>query len=305
MAPCEQVEYAGHKCCVLANGTVELLATTDVGPRVIRYGFVGGENILGECPEAAVTTDLGEWKPYGGHRLWHAPESIPRSYVPDNGPIECFCQEGALHLVQPVEEPTGILKEMIVSLDADGTRVTVLHKLTNASLWAVQLAPWALTIMNGGGTTILPQEPYIAHDDYLLPARPVVLWHYSNLADPRFAIGSKFLRLCTDEAREEPQKVGVANKQGWAAYLRQGLLFVKQFPYDDAFDYPDEGCNCETYTAGSFMELETVGPMHELEPGETALHEEVWHLFKGIDAGDSEESLEAALQPILEQIGEA
>ena len=305
MAACDQVEYAGHKCCKLANDTVELIVTTDVGPRIIRYGLIGEDNILGECPEAAVTTDLGEWKPYGGHRLWHAPESIPRTYVPDNGPVECQCKGGGLHLTQPVEEPTGIVKEMIVSLAPDGTRVTVLHKLTNQSLWPVQLAPWALTIMNGGGTTIIPQEPYISHDDCLLPARQLVLWHYTDLSDPRFAIGPKFIRLSTDDALTEPQKVGIANKQGWAAYFRAGTLFVKQFVHDDAFSYPDEGCNCETYTAGPFMELETVGPLHELEPGEAALHEESWHLFKGIAIGDSEETLEAALQPILEQIGKA
>ena len=303
MGACDGAEYGGYQCCKLCNGAVELLVTTSVGPRIIRYGFPGQDNILGECPDAVVSTELGDWKPYGGHRLWHAPESIPRSYVPDDGPVEARCEGRTLHLTQPVEAPTGILKETIVRLDDEGTEVTVLHKLTNRNLWAVQLAPWALTIMNGGGTTIIPQEPYISHDDYLLPARPIVLWHYSDLSDPRFQIGTTFIRLSTDESVEEPQKIGVANKQGWAAYFRSGTLFVKQFDFIDGFLYPDEGCNCEAYTAGSFMELETVGPMHELEPGETATHEETWHLFSGIDIGDDEESLEAALQPVLERIG--
>jgi hypothetical protein len=96
--------------------------------------------------------------------------------------------------------------------------------------------------------------------------------------------------------------VGVANKQGWAAYFRKGTLFVKTFGYEEGFAYPDEGCNCETYTAGSFMELETVGPIHGLEPGETATHEETWRLFKGIDIGKTEETLEAALEGVLEGV---
>lgn len=305
MADCDGVEYGGHQCCMLSNGTVELLATRDAGPRILRYGFPGEDNILGECPEDAVSTDLGDWKPIGGHRLWHAPESIPRSYVPDDQPVECRCEGRTLELVQPVEPPTGIQKEMVVRLDDEGSEVTILHKLTNRNLWAVQLAPWGLTILNGGGTTIIPQEPYISHDDYLLPARPLVLWHYTDLSDPRFAIGAKFIRLRTDAGLAEPQKLGVANKQGWAAYIRKGTVFVKTFDFSDAFDYPDEGCNCETYTAGSFMELESVGPFHQLEPGESALHEETWHLFQGIEVGESEASLEAALQPLLEQIGKA
>ena len=83
-----KVEYLGLPNCVrLSNGTTEVVVTTDVGPRVIRYAFLGGENVLGECPKAKVTTQLGEWRPWGGHRLWTAPEGMPRSYVPDDSPI--------------------------------------------------------------------------------------------------------------------------------------------------------------------------------------------------------------------------
>lgn len=300
----ETTEYLGlANCCKLSNGAIEAIVTADVGPRIIRCGFVGGDNVLGECPENAVSTDLGEWKPYGGHRLWHAPEAIPRSYVPDNDPIDCEAiGDSAVRLTQPVEPPTGIRKAMAVALAPDGARVTVRHKLTNTGLWPVELAPWALTIMHGGGTAIIPQEPYISHDDCLLPARPLVLWHYTDLSDPRFAIGPRFLRLSSDTALEEPQKVGVGNKQGWAAYLRGQTLFVKQFPYHDDATYPDGGCNCETYTAGDFMELETVGPLRTLEPGQAAEHVETWALFQGVEAGDDEESLDAALRPLLVQL---
>ena len=39
----EKTAYAGWPNCYrITNGEVELIVTTDVGPRVIRYGFVGG-----------------------------------------------------------------------------------------------------------------------------------------------------------------------------------------------------------------------------------------------------------------------
>ena len=44
--------------------------------------------MLAELPDTKVTTDLGEWKPWGGHRLWAAPEAMPRTYSPDNSPID-------------------------------------------------------------------------------------------------------------------------------------------------------------------------------------------------------------------------
>jgi len=285
-------------CRKLANGEVEAVVTTDLGPRILRYGFPGQENILGLCPpEAKVTTELGDWRPVGGHRLWTAPEDIPRSYVPDGTPIECKkLSDLSLRLTQPVEAPTGIEKEMTLTLDAAGTGLTIRHRITNTLRWEITAAPWALTIMNGGGAVIIPNEPYGSHDEFLLPARPMVLWRYTDLSDPRFTIGRKYLRLRTDESLPESQKIGVGNKQGWAAYFRSGTLFVKQFPYLAGAAYPDDGCNCETYTAGSFIELETLGPLRLLAPGACAEHVERWSLFPDVNIGSSEESLDAAMQ---------
>ena len=39
--------YGGWKRCLkLSNGKIEMVITTDVGPRVVRYGFEGKENVL-------------------------------------------------------------------------------------------------------------------------------------------------------------------------------------------------------------------------------------------------------------------
>jgi hypothetical protein len=287
-------------CQRLSNGTVEVVVTTDVGPRIIRYALVAGENILGEVPDAVTKTALGDWKAWGGHRLWHAPEGNPRSYAPDNAPVRFdVVAEGTVRLTQPVEAGTGIQKTITVALDATGSRVTVSHALANGNLWAVELAPWALTIMRGGGTAIVPQEPYGAHDQNLLPVRPLVLWAYTDLSDPRFAIGPKYIRLRSDDQRAEPQKIGVGNRQGWAAYNLGRTVFVKRFAHQPQHAYPDFGSNVEVYTAGPFIELESLGPLLRLAPGEVAEHVEEWQLFGNVDVGASEESLDAALAPLV------
>jgi hypothetical protein len=286
---------AQPNCYRLANKSVEVVVTTDIGPRIIRYGFIGGDNLLAEMPDDAVKTELGAWKPWGGHRLWTAPESMPRSYSPDNDPVAHTVEGNTVKLVQKVEPGTGIQKEMSVTLDPDGTSVTVVHRLTNKGLWEIEVAPWALTIMNGGGEVIIPQERYRSHDEYLLPARPLVLWHYTDLSDPRWTIGKKYIRLKTDAQLKEPQKVGAGNTHGWAAYLRNRTLFIKRFPWVEGATYPDFGSNTETYTAGTFIELETLAPLARLAPGGSTDHTERWFLFRNVDAGSSEETLDAAL----------
>lgn len=287
-------------CYRLSNGTVELVFTTDVGPRVVRYGFVGGENVLGECAEASVETELGVWKPWGGHRLWAAPEASPRSYAPDNDAVEFESEGGrAVRLRPRVEAATGIQKELSVALDEEGSGVRLLHRLTNRSLWAVEVAPWALTIMRGGGEAVIPQEPYGAHPGHLLPARRVVLWRYTDLSDARFTLGRRYIRLRSDKDAAEPQKIGVENKQGWAAYRLGETLFVKRFAYQGGAAYPDDGCNNEVFTAGLFIEVESLAPLTPLQPGETVEHEERWNLFGGFRAGADEESLDDAINPLL------
>ena len=297
----EKVSYLGQPNCYrLSNGTVAAVVTTDVGPRILRYGFLGGENILGEFPDLKVTSELGEWTAYGGHRLWTAPEAMPGTYSPDSLPVE-FQIDGdrRIRLIQPLEQRTGIQKEMAVTLDAEGSRLTVHHKITNRSFWEVELAPWAITIMRYGGVTLLPQEPFRSHDEYLLPARPMTLWHYTDLSDPRWTFGKKFIRLRTDDTLEAPQKIGIANKQGWAGYWRNQTLFLKRVPYREGAQYPDYGSNVETYTAGSFVEVETLGPLERLQPGQSAEHTEIWSLHANVEIGNSESSLESALVPIV------
>jgi len=274
--------------------------TTDIGPRVARYALAGGENILGEVPDAVTKTALGDWKAWGGHRLWHAPEGMPRSYGPDNSPVR-FERVGtdAVRLIQPVEAGTGIQKTITVKLDATGSGVTVTHALANSNLWDVDLAPWALTIMRGGGTAVVPQEPYGSHDENLLPVRPLVLWAYTDLSDPRFTIGKRYLRLRSDAQRAEPQKIGIGNRQGWAAYSLGRTLFLKRFAHQAERTYPDQGCNVEIYTAGPFIELETLGPLARLGPGEVAEHVEEWQLFGNVDLGATEDALDAGLSPLV------
>ena len=56
----EKVPYAGWpNCYSLSNGDVELIATTDVGPRIIHCGFVGSQNLFVEIADQHVLQVFG------------------------------------------------------------------------------------------------------------------------------------------------------------------------------------------------------------------------------------------------------
>src|SRR5947207_6730691 len=83
-----EVEYRGWKRNVqLSNGDVELIATLDVGPRIISYKLKGGQNVFKEYDEQMGRSGESEWMIRGGHRLWTAPEDTTLTYAFDNAPI--------------------------------------------------------------------------------------------------------------------------------------------------------------------------------------------------------------------------
>ena len=268
-------------CLQLSNGEIELVVTTDVGPRILRYAFVDGENILGEHPEAIVNTPLGTWKPYGGHRLWIAPENMPNSYTPDNAPVEYFVDEinNSVRFLQPFEPTSKTQKEMVVTLSETESTVEIQHKIKNCGDAEMTLSAWALTIMRGGGVCIVPNEPFAPYSaETLLPVRNLTVWSYTDLTDARWSFEKDSIRLKVDETKEQPQKIGVFNKQGWAGYEREKLRFTKRFETNETAVYPDYNSNVELYTAGAFVELETLSPLTHLLPGESVIYLEHWEL---------------------------
>ena len=294
-----KVEFAGWKNCLeLKDDSLEMIITADVGPRVISLNAPGGKNLMWVDETAAGKTGGDEWRSYGGHRLWHSPEGQPRTYEPDNIPVEWKEIPNGVLLKNAPFEGRGIGKEIEITLE-NGT-ATLTHRLTNLSLWPVELAVWALTVMAPSGMEVLPLITPAKSQVSLLPSFPLVMWPYTDFADPRLNFGRKYICLTQDPACEGPTKLGYFNPFGWGAYFNLDQLFIKRFQAGDPANisrYPDFGCSYETFSNESMTEMETLSPLTVLQPGETALHTERWNVYAGSARpapGD-----EAALDAIL------
>jgi hypothetical protein len=296
----EKVAFRGWPNCYrVSNGVAEFVATTDVGPRIISYGFVGGSNVFFVRDDFAGQTGGAEWKNYGGHRLWHAPEDKVRTYEPDNGPVQAKVIDNGLVLTMPPEKISGIQKEVEVTLEPASTGVRVVHRLRNAGAWPVELAPWAISVMAPGGFAIAPM-PTASHPDRLLPNRALTLWPYSDMRDDRWLFGTDYvlLRQKVVEPKQERTKVGINDNLGWAAYYLKPYLFIKRFAYVNGASYPDFNSSLEVFANNRMLELETLAPLVRLAPGDVAAHEEWWELYKDVDLAFSEADIKARVQPL-------
>ena len=299
----ELVHYKGWDNCVrLSNELVDMIITTEVGPRIIRYGFIGDENEFCEFPEQIGKKGGDDWRIYGGHRLWHAPEQMPRTYYPDNYPVNIELTDGVLRLIQPVESTTGIQKEMDIFLHEDSSRVLVTHRLRNRSVSDAELAVWALTVLDAGGTAIIPLPPRQTHSENLSPVNSFALWAYTDFSDPRWSLGSRYLLLKHDRECTGPQKIGVSVPAGWAAFARNNHLFLKQFFYSPSSIYPDMGSSVEVFTNDVMTELETLGPITRIAPGKQVEHVETWDLVSGVEQPTTENEVDGLIPSIRDLI---
>ena len=299
MGVTKKYKFGGWENCVkLENDEIELVVTTDIGPRIIRFAFKDGQNLFKEFSDQIGKTGGDEWRLYGGHRLWHAPEEVPRTYFPDNDPVGFECSGNTVKLIQDTETTTGIQKEIEITLDQKENSVKVLHRLINKNLWELELTPWALSVMANGGRAIIPQEPYQAWEENKLPVRSMVMWSYNDMKDPRWIWGSKYIQLKQEPEARTRQKLGLINTPGWAGYYLNGELFVKRYGYDPDADYVDLGCNTEIYTDWDILEVETLGGKMPVAPGGSLEHLERWYLFKA-DLKEDEESLDNDLKPLI------
>ena len=257
----EKVPYGGWPNCYrISNGEVELIVTSDIGPRVMRYGFAGGQNLFKEYQETLGRSGEADWQLRGGHRIWLAPELAPRTYAPDNEPVKIEVDGEVLRATQPVEPSTGIEKTIIVKLAPAGTGVEMVHQLRNTLAWTIELAPWALTMMAQNGIAITGFPPRGTHPEVLPPSNPLVMWAFTDLTDERWKFTKKYLILKQDPKNTSPTKLGHFNQHTWGAYLLGTDLFIKRTENDPCSTYPDMGCSFETFTRNDMLELENSGP---------------------------------------------
>ncbi|MBI3681782.1 MAG: hypothetical protein HY235_15490 [Acidobacteria bacterium] len=297
----EKTPYGGWPNCYrISNGEVELIVTSDVGPRIIRYGFTGGPNVFAEFAREMGKSGEKEWMPRGGSRLWVGPEEKPRTYALDNGPVQIRVAGDTLEATQPVEPETGLQKQIVVKLAATGSRVELIHRIRNASKRTQEFAPWVLTMMAPGGMGITGFPPRGKHPDVLPPTNPLVMWAYTDFSDKRWTFTSKYVMLRMDPKNPEPQKLGHFNPDTWGAYLVGSNLFLKRTSADPKKTYPDFGCSYETFTNAEFLELETVGPLSKVTPGGSVEHIERWRLDRNVRIGTwTDAELDRVLLPLL------
>ena len=257
----------------IENDALRVDYLTTVGPRLIGlYSKQADTELLVETTDIHWPTPHGEYYLYGGHRVWKAPEDSFYNCPEDQ--VTVFADKDRVTLQSGVDG-SGLQKEISFCLDEN--RVLLTHQITWHGSEPIELAPWTITQLPLGGVAIVPQSDLSAGS---MPTRSLVVWPYASIADPRLELHDDLI-LVYGSADQKPFKAGSYNPFGWAAYVLDKVLFIKRFPVSDFRRLPDMGSNVETFVWDAYLELETLGALTLLNPGEVVTFEETWEICVG------------------------
>lgn len=277
--PITTTRYAGHEAIQVEAGQVRLMVTTSVGPRVLALLTPDGRNHFAELPD--MTLDCPGSDPIhlrGGSRLWAAPEDPRATYRPDDEPVGVEEIIDGVKLVTRPDPVAGTSREISIRV-VGAERFAIDYRVVNRAEQPQRLAAWAITMMAAGGRAWLPllTEPFDAGG--FQAQRNIVLWSYSRSDDPRLRLSDHAIEL---HASTDPDlgrfKVATTLRRGWAAHWADGVMLVKYADHDESREYADLGASGQLYTQHDFTELETLGPLTDLAPGEAAVHHEDWEI---------------------------
>lgn len=276
------------KCLSVSNGVIEAYVTLDMGPRIIKFGYAGGQNIMCssrtafEPKEGGVFAEYyGEgkrWENLGGHRIWLSPEAYPQTYYPDMTSVSYEITEHGAVFIPRAETENGVAKTLEIKMDADDANMQVIMRAENISSAPKEFAMWGLTVCNVGGTLVVPMN---TNDTGLLSNRIISVWPYTDMSDSRIGWCRKYMTLRQDTSAEEPIKFGFDLNCGTVYYVLGEDIFCKKYDtLHPGASYPDGGCSFETYTNNSMIEVESLGELKTVQPGEISELTESWSLYK-------------------------
>jgi hypothetical protein len=288
----------------LSNGVVEARVATDIGPRIIDFRLAGGENMLYLRDAEIGKQGETDWVFRGGWRLWVAPENKETTYALDNTPCSAeIVDQRLLRVTGPPQPAAGIRKQVEVSLVPGQPQLHIEARIENVRDRPITYAAWSLPVLRPGGRAFVPLDkgPLTAFD----AIRRLILWSYAEFGDPRYSFGDRLVVIDSSKItpaphaqsgrRDDESKIGVDTTQGWAAYLLGDTLFFKRFPYDPQGRYVDGGATVEVYSSAEFLELENLGPLTTIAPGQRIVLHEDWWLFPGVTIPADEPAALAAL----------
>lgn len=275
----QPIVFDGLNGLELMTGCWRMVVITECGPRIACFGRLHSDKNILYWDKDAVSR--GEWKLYGGHRVWltrpYADESED-AYAGDNEPCQVSVQTDGVVVTAPPHPFTKLSRGMEIRMLDDQT-FEVTNFIRNESELVYSGGVWSPTCINPEGKTIripLGEEN--------------TLWDMVKIVIPRKFAGNTVpidddqISYTEEEMVIKPH--GVLTKRCVCApkgiiimeWPEEAIRFTKETTYIREGKYPLDGCNLAVFVGDQnwMGEMETFGVEQSIRPGECVRNRELW-----------------------------
>jgi hypothetical protein len=280
--------YQGIDGCWLRNGVAEAFVSGRPYPRVVAFRLLGGPS-----PFRVATTD-----PYYGVRSWFMePSQNDDSGLPSAQPAEIqLLTPLSARLTAAREEKSGLQLTMEITLDPKQPSLTVRHGFANLRGETRRLAAWAIMATPHEGVALAPWATGQT------TIRALTFIPGSDPTEPCLRLGKQALGVDFAVPSQAGQlKVGTNSDAGWVGYLWGGQAMQSRVAHVAGAEYPEGGATVTFYSCGrpadeGFSEVEHVGPLTNVDPGQTLWLEQVIALADGVSSVEGPDACLAAVE---------
>jgi len=289
-----RIPYHGwSNCYLLRSGDVEAVVVPAIG-RIMRFGFIGEENVFwenGELEGKPLDCESKDWINFGGDKTWPSPEADWSKFTGykdwhpppafDCMPLHAGVEGVDLILTSPVDPYYGIRTTRRVHLQAPMPTMTITTTYERVSGQPAPMGIWVITQLKDPLGVYVPlplsQAP---NSDFILlgKERPPSLKAEHGL-------------LSLNRSPDLPSKIGTAS--GTLLWISEKYALRIDSPRANNAEYPDKGSSAEVYTNPNplrYVELEMLGPLGFLKPGEKMVQVNRYTLYRRTNLSVDEEA---------------
>jgi hypothetical protein len=288
--PSEETDYSGIRyvsehgydnCIELSNDQIRVVLEPNMGGRVLIYALKGNNVLYTDETQAGLVYPEIPMGHLAAGRFDIGPEKIapPRPLL-FFGPWEAkITGDREADLISQEDASTGVQLVRRFKLDEVGSRLECTQEIINISDEVKRYCFWARTFVKGNGISLTPLNQHSRFPKGYITYGPGNIMNYEPEDEPNVRIREHILEIIGPPVRP---KFVMDGDIGWMAYItKDSQLFVKTFPvYPDRVYGEMTGATSSVWYNGEEMvEIEPIGPLEIIEPGESVAFTEYWHLL--------------------------
>lgn len=275
------LKYYG-KCVSINNGTVKVIVSVDVGPKIIFWGYTNGENMLyipydileyDEPISQKIPPDIF-FKRYG-HEIMLAYEKSKPVFLSSGTTIYSILQEGVAFSCSSPK--LGLSANLEIIIQDNSNSIMIVHSIENTNEKTQNFSICSSTFVTQDGTLLVPQN---IEDLGNAPNRVLSLWKKSNINDSRLCVANEYLKfnnISTDKL--SVLKLGINNRRAWSTYTKDGNTFLMHYLHNKKAKYLNFDSSFIIDSKKELLSLKILSPIYNVQKNEVAKMAEYWSLF--------------------------